>query len=349
MPLTPIALDGSTRARSSAPPGVSVVIPCLNEAQYITGVLDALAAQEYADFEILVVDGGSTDGTLQQVAHWQAVNPHIPLRVLDNPHGTIPHGLNQGIRQSPAIYIVRLDGHTRPPPAYIRRGIEQLQLLRVGLVGGPILVVPGRAGPVGRAIALAVSSPLGAGGASYRVGGSQPELVDTVPYGCFRRDTWEALGGYNLSLSANEDYEFNFRLRQAGYLIYLDPEMRCSYFARPTLVALAGQYWRYGWWKMQMLRQHPSSLKLRQLVPIVWGMAAALGLLLSLFFPAIRVWVLAAWGIYAMTLVIESLRLTGTDWKTGLALAGAYGVIHFTWCYGFWAALFKPAGNRQVE
>jgi succinoglycan biosynthesis protein ExoA len=117
---------------------------------------------------------------------------------------------------------------------------------------------------------------LGAGDAAYRTGLnlSGRTAVDTVPYGCYYRATWERLGGYNEKLWTNEDYEFNYRVRQHGAKVILDPAIRCNYMARATLRGLAAQYARYGWWKAKMLREHPESIRMRQAIPV--GFVAAL-------------------------------------------------------------------------
>ena len=127
-------------------------------------------------------------------------------------------------------------------------------------VGGVWDIRPGGEGWVARSIAAAVAHRLGAGDAGYRAGARAGE-VDTVPFGAFDRRWLERVGAFNEELLTNEDYEYNYRLRQAGGMIWLDPSIRCVYFARPTLSALARQYWRYGFWKAHMLTRYPRSLR----------------------------------------------------------------------------------------
>src|SRR5205823_5414962 len=98
-----------------------------------------------------------------------------------------------------------------------------------------------------------------------------------------RKSLWQDLGGFDERLWSNEDYDFNFRVRERGLEVLLDPAIRCTYYARPTLRSLARQYSRYGWWKARMLLHHPRSIRWRQLIPamLVPGLfVAAMGMML---------------------------------------------------------------------
>src|SRR3989304_7761914 len=124
----------------------------------------------------------------------------------------------------------------------------------------------GGGGGMARPIAAAASPPLGAGDAGYRVG-SQAGEVDTVPFGAFRREWLERVGGYDESLQTNEDYELNVRLRRAGGKIWFDPSIRSVYYARSDLAQLWRQYYRYGFWKARMLLRYPGSIRWRPALP----------------------------------------------------------------------------------
>lgn len=329
-------------------PHVSVVIPCLNEAQHLPGLLDGLAAQAAAEaVELIVVDGGSTDGTPALVAQWQADHPAVPLRLLHNPAGHIPHALNQGIAAAAGAVIIRLDGHARPAPDYVRQCLRALDETGATVVGGQWRVCPGGPGRAARAIALAVSSPLGAGDARYRLPGAPAGPVDTVPFGCFRRQTWADLGRYNEELLTNEDYEFNARVRAGGGTVYFDPRIQCEYFARPSLRALARQYWRYGWWKAQMLKRHRGSLRWRQALPLAWSVGGLLALPLALLGPGAAALVLGVWATYLALLAAEAARLAWVagDWALGPPLVAAFILIHFAWGLGAALGLVRRQGS----
>jgi glycosyltransferase involved in cell wall biosynthesis len=323
---------------SRHPASVSVVIPCRNERAHVGALIDALRQQQAPPDEIIVVDGGSTDGT-REVLEARAQAPHrVGVRVLTRKDASIPEAVNAAVRDARGDVIVRLDAHSEPSAIYISRALDRLAEDRAGVVGGVWHVAPGASTATAAAIARAAAHPLGAGDAAYRIGRSrtEPVDVDTVPFGCFRRAVWESLGGLDESLLTNEDYEFNYRVRQAGLRVILDPAIHCTYFARPTLTALAAQYFRYGWWKVQMLRKHPDSLRWRQAVPA--GFVASIVALAAVG----AVWPVA-WALLAAQLAVYAAVVAGTavrvcakegGWGRLVPMTGAFSTIHLAWGSG---------------
>lgn len=317
---------------------VSVVVPCLNEVGSIEQLLDAVREQDYPLHEVIVVDCGSTDGTLDILQRYQREHASFPLTFTVLPRGTIPKGLNAGIRSATGEVIVRLDAHSRPIDTYIRLSVETLMQTGAGVVGGVWQIAPGGAGTTAKAITCAVAHPLGAGDAAYRIGPSTPGRtpVDTVPYGCFRRSTWEKIGGYNEKLQTNEDYEFNYRVRLGGQAVVLDSNIRCTYIARSNLKDLAAQYFRYGWWKAKMLKRHPRSLRLRQAIPV--GFVAVLVILAA---ASICIkwapWMLASiLLLYGLVLLAVSVRISkkAGNWGMLPILPAVFSTVHFSWGTG---------------
>jgi glycosyltransferase involved in cell wall biosynthesis len=319
-------------------PAVSVVIPCRNEASHILKVLDRLHEQQFRDYEIIIVNSGSTDNTLELVNQWQAAHPTEPIRIANDPAHTIPSALNTGIRAARAAMIVRLDGHSLPALDYLEKATHLLARPDIAVTGGAIEVKPGAPGPIAQAIAIAVSTPLGAGDAVYRIGSSQAQEVDTVPFGCFRKALWEQLGGFNETLLTNEDYEFYVRVRMNGGHVYFDPALRCTYFARATYGELARQYWRYGWWKARMLLNYPRSLRWRQAIPLFWSVG---GLVLAVT-AFITGWygLLIPWLVYGLALIFEAMRHNRAHYSESFYTVLAYGIIHFAWGWGCWSGWF---------
>jgi glycosyltransferase involved in cell wall biosynthesis len=325
-------------ATEPAAGSVSVVIPCRNEAGSIERLLDALRAQDWPIHEAVVVDDGSTDDTAGILEAYASRFPDFPLRVLSGAAAGIPAAVNAGARTASGEIIIRLDAHSRPAPDYVRWSVSALDCHDAGVAGGVWEVAPGADTLIARAIARAVSHPMGAGDAAYRTGRALGEAheVDTVPFGCFRKALWEEIGGFNERLLTNEDYEFNYRVRRSGRRVVMDPRIRSTYYARTTLSDLARQYFRYGWWKAQMLKANPASLRWRQAVPA--GFVAVLTVLIgsSFFFRPAAVMLFGLVLVYLSALLVASGRICGgrRTWKILPVLPAVFATIHFTWGAG---------------
>lgn len=330
-----------TAAGEGRPP-VSIIVPCRNEEERIQGLLEGILEQTYPHgaMEVIIADGASEDRTLERIEEFRE-RADFRLRVVENPERSIPAGLNRALAAATGEIVVRLDAHSVPAPDYVARCVEALEEGRGDNVGGVWDVQPGGPGPVARAIAAAASHPLGAGDARYRVGG-RAGVVDTVPFGAFQRETLERLGGFDSRLLANEDYELNLRLRQSGGSVWLDPRIRSTYFARPTLAALARQYWRYGSWKAEVVRRHPGSLRWRQGLPPLFVAALAATSAAAVLIP--KLWVLPALmlGGYLLVLATGGIHAAWRRRDAGVLpfFPPAVAVMHLAWGAGFlWGAV----------
>ena len=346
MPLNEQIDHSQGQATASGNETVSVVIPCLNEERFIGKALENLADQYDSErYEIIVVDGNSQDRTREVIAEFCRRRPDVSVTLIDNPARRIPTALNLGVQAAQGKIIARLDAHAVASSGYVRRSVEVLRQPGIGVVGMPCQVCAGADTLTAKAIAIAVSHPFGIGDAKYRLGrGNTQEAVDTVAFACFRKELWQDLGGFDERLSANEDYEFNYRVRLSGKTVLLDQTEHCDYFARSTLKELCRQYWRYGRWKARMVLGHPASIKLRQVIAPVF--AASLPLLLIAGY-----WFRPAWWLLAVELA--AYLMTALLFATSLARSSRlvpgliallpliFSVIHLSWGSGFLLGLLK--------
>lgn len=341
-----LQVEQQERARQSAAqdsarqlePAVSVVIPCYNEERFIGKVLENLSGQYApAQFEIIVVDGMSTDQTRTAVAEFMRLHPEIAVRLIDNPARNIPTALNLGIESARHEIIIRMDAHSIPSENYVRRCVEGLRDGEASIVGMPWRIHAGEDSVAARAIALAVAHPFGIGDAKYRLAASASQFVDTVPFGAYRKSLWQDLGGYDEKLLSNEDYDFHYRVRQRGGRILLDTGGHSIYFARPTFKALATQYARYGRWKAQMIKRHPRSLRLRQLAAPLFVLSLIVLTALSLWrWLAFEALLLVVLPYLALALFFAAkLSRQARDWRLLPAIVLAFLIIHISWGSSF--------------
>lgn len=330
-------------------PKVSVVVPCFNEERTIAQLLTAIYDQDFprADVEVIIADGFSTDGTREEISKFQKARSDLGVKVIDNPKRLIPSGLNLAIAAAKGAYMVRLDAHCVPRPDYLRRSLEALESGRGWSVGGVWEIKRGGAGWMADSIAIAASHPLGVGDAFYRFT-NQAQEVDTVPFGAFSKELISRIGGFDETLHANEDYEFNTRIRQAGGKIWLDPEISSIYFARPTLAELARQYARYGFWKSVMLRRYPNSLRPRQAVPPLFVLSLLALPLAGLIWPWLQ-WVLLAEVVSYILLLLGAAFFKTLEVKQIKLLVGiplAMATMHLSWGAAFLWSLFNPQQRK---
>ena len=323
------------------PPSVSVIIPARDAEATVGATLDSVLAQDYAGLiEVIVADGSDTPALADLVRRG-----YPTVRLVPNPEKTTPCGLNAAFRAATGQIIVRCDTWSVLPRGYVGRAVKTL--LRTGAA-----TVGARQNPVGttffeRAVALAMSTPLGAGNARFRIGGPAGP-VDTFYLGAFRRDTLEALGGYDATLVRSQDTELNWRIRKRGGTVWFDPELEVVYQPRSTPRKLARQYFDYGRWKGALLRRHPASLLARQAAAplLVVGLAAA-GVLTLVGVPGTLTAIPPL--SYGLGLGIGSLAVGLRRREPAAAiLPVALLTMHLSWGLGFFLPARRALGPRRA-
>ena len=319
---------GGTAAADGGLPSVSVVVPARDCADVIAGCLDALGRQSYrGPMDVTVAVAPSTDGTEQVLADTAV---EFPLRVVENRAGTTPAGLNAAVAACDGAIVARVDAQSRLPPYYIARAVATMARTGAANVGG--VQRPAASGDTAGAIAAAMASSFGGGPAAFRRGRREGPS-DTVYLGVFDRAALAAVGGFDETLERNQDYELNWRLRQQGFTVWLDPELEVDYLPRSSFAGLARQYFAYGAWKRTVLLRHPRSLRVRQLAApaLTAGLAAsAIGL-------AAGRWLGAALpGLYATACAVAAWRLRAVlpRRRDRLRAAAAFATMHLSWGTG---------------
>ena len=332
------------------PPTVSIIVPCLNEEKRIRVLLDALLTQTYPIglMDVTIADGGSLDQTREVVAAFQIEHPELRLNVIDNLAGSIPAALNEAIKASNGVVILRMDAHSAPYPDYVERSLAALESGKGANVGGIWEIRPGSNTWIARSIAAAAAHRLGVGDALYRHT-QVAAAVDTVPFGCFRRELLNQVVGYDETLLANEDYEFNARIRLSGHTIWLDPAIRSIYFSRASFDTLAQQYFRYGFWKLNMLRRYPGTLRWRQALPPVFVVSLVVGCILGFFWQEFFLLVIIELLVYFSVLGLAGLKLaiTRKEYFLAIGLPLAILVMHIAWGSGFLSSVL--IGKRKSK
>lgn len=329
--------DATPPARSSAPtpsadvaewPAVSVVVPVLNEERHLAEAVERILGQDYpGELEIVLALGPSKDRTDDVATELAARDRRV--RTVRNPSGRTPSGLNAAIRASSNPVVVRVDGHGLLNPGYIRTAVRVLAETGAANVGG-VMAAEGVT-DFTKAVAAAMTSVFGVGGARFHTGGEAGES-DTVYLGVFRRDVLERLGGYDESFLRAQDWELNHRIRSGGGVVWFSPELSVTYRPRSSLLALGKQYFHYGRWRRVVMRQHPGTANARYLAPPVTVVACVVGVVTA----PLSAWTLVIPAGYGAGIVGASLLIgRGLPLRAKLALPAVLGTMHWSWGIGF--------------
>lgn len=321
--------------------GVSFVMPVLNEEEYLERAVRSVLAQDVpGPMEFVIALGPSTDATDEIARRLAAEDPRV--RLVDNPQADIPRGLNRAIRASVHPTIVRVDAHSELTPGYVRRALETLARTRAASVGG-IMRADGHTA-FQRAVARAYNSPIGLGGASYH-GGTHEGDAESAYLGVMRRDVLEEVGLYDESIRRGEDWELNFRIRQAGYRVWFDPELLVTYWPRDSWRRLVRQFVATGAWRGELVRRYGRSNSLRFFAPpalvAATGLAVVLGMLQATKVLRGPAAILAglAYVPVALYVVVVSFSAAGSGggerWRDKLWTAAVLPTIHLAWGFGF--------------
>lgn len=317
----------SDAAHGAMEPPVSVILTVVNEATHLSEAVAAVFDSDYSgEVEIVIAVGPSKDDT-EEIARGLA-RQDGRIKVIENPSGRTPEGLNAAIKTSKHQIIVRIDGHSAIKRNYIRDAVCIMQETGAVNVGG--LMAAEGVTPFQRAVARAMRSPIGVGASRFHTGGTAGS-VDTVYLGVFKRSALESVGGYDSRFTRAQDWEMNHRLRQAGGVVWFDPRLEVTYRPRASIRSLARQYFEYGRWRAAVTRYHKGTANFRYLAPPINLVTQLTAILLSLLVDPIFLLVPAT---YLSGILLASL-LIGKSWEERFRLPTVLILMHISWGFGF--------------
>jgi len=323
-------------------PVVTLLIAMRNEENYIGRCLASIFAQDYPDnrLEVFVLDGQSTDGSWQIVEHLFQGHPNCHL--LPNLKITQAAGWNLGIQASHGEIIGIVSAHAELASDYVSMAVETLLRTGADMVGGPMRAYGD--GRVGRAVALATSTPFGIGGGRFHYTDREEE-ADAYMGLCWR-ELYERIGGFDEEMVRNQDDELIYRLRKHGGRIVCNPAIRSRYYNRSTLAGLWRQYFQYGFWKVRVLQKHPRQMRLSQFVPPTFAVVLLGSTLLAPFANVGRLLLVLVAGSYALANLVASIWTAGKrGWHHLPLLPVTFAILHLSYGLGFLIGLVHFA-NR---
>jgi glycosyltransferase involved in cell wall biosynthesis len=238
-------------------PFISIIIPVYNEERHIERTLETLLGQEYPAhaFEIIVVDGMSGDRTAALVRAVSLRDSRVSL--LANPKRLSSAARNIGIRAARGEIITFIDGHVHIGTDQLLKNTARLMADKeVRVLSRPQFLDTPDNKRFQDAVALVRRSRLGHGSGST-IYASTEAYVDADSAGAtYHREVVESVGEFDESFDAAEDFEFNYRVRMAGYRSFSSGKLAVAYYPRASFPALFTQMCRYGIGRLRLLRKH---------------------------------------------------------------------------------------------
>lgn len=322
---------------------LSVIVPIFNEEKYIEHCIQSVLEQDYPkdDLEVLFVDGMSNDNTRSIVSSYSDKYPFIFL--LDNPNRIVPYAMNIGIKAAKGDIIMRLDAHSFYQKDYFSVLTKRLSELGADNVG--VVCKTDVLNKTAKTLAIreVLCNKFGVGNSTFRTGVNEVKEVDTVPFGCWRRDVFEKYGLYDVRLVRNQDIELNKRIINGGGKIFILPDTYCTYLARETFKGLAKNNYANGKWNILTVyyTNQLKSLSLRHFIPFIFLLSLIVPLLLSLIYlPFIYLALLSAL-LYTFALGMISAKLGISKRLNFFYLLSSFVTLHLSYGYGSLIGLIK--------
>lgn len=322
---------------------LSVIVPIYQEEKYIAKCIDSMLNQDYPkdDLEIILVDGMSKDRTREIVATYTAKYPFI--RLIDNPERIAPCAMNRGIKEAKGDVIMRLDAHATYEKNYFSSLAYGLNKYHADNIGSVCRTDVLNKNPKTLAIKEVLSNRFGVGNSTFRTGIDGVQEVETVPFGCWRREVFEKYGYYDTRLVRNQDIELNKRIIRGGGKIVIIPDTFCTYLARETFKSLSKNNYGNGKWNILTVyyTKEIRSLSVRHFVPLAFVLSLVIPALISLFWwPAIGVSVLAL-ALYLLALGTVSAQLAIGKKLSFVYLLASFITLHVSYGWGSLVGILK--------
>ena len=330
-------------------PYLTLILPIRNEFQFLSKALSSIINQKFPvnNFEIIISDGGSTDGTLEIINSIIQDNSNVYL--IDNPQKIVSTGFNLALNKAKGDIIIRVDGHCEISPDYLEKCSNLLKNGDADIVGGVIETIS--SGLIGNAISIAQSSLFGVGGVKFRNKDlKEAGNVDTLAFGAHRREIFSDIGGYDEEMICNQDDEFNHRALQAGKKIWMDPTIKTKYYSRSNYLKLFKQYFNYGFYKVRGIQKRGQLFSIRHIIPSIFIVTLIITLIIGFFLqlPLIAFSVVFLYLVFNLSASIYS----GVSIREFPLIFLAFWILHLGYGLGFiWGLirLFNKWNDTELK
>jgi glycosyltransferase involved in cell wall biosynthesis len=335
--------EGKNTTNSSSTPFVSALLVTYNESQYIRRSLDSLLCQDYPhnSYEIIIVDGGSTDNTIalakELIAEHEDSGNTVQVSFIDNPKKILAVGWNLGIRNAKGEYVIRIDAHAVAHPDFLRLNVKTMMSVDAVCVGGKLITEANS--ETGAVIRDILSSSFGVGNSSFRTS-NEAGYADTAVYGLYKKEIFVKAGDFDETLVRNQDVEMHSRIKRTGGRFYFNPAIVSTYYSRDTIKKMLKQAYGNGFWNLIILKKNNAKLSIRHMIPFCFVLFLIITTLLGIAWRPF--WILEAvvLSIYFSLAIFASLRKTKNISRV-MKMPFLFFALHIAYGSGSIVGLFK--------
>ena len=250
---------------------VSLAIIARNEEDFLPSLLNDVSKQTYARnlLEIILVDSMSDDRTRSIMEQFAFDHPDfLRITIVENHRVIQASGWNKAIETSAGTALIRVDAHASIPEDFVEANVRVLNEGEA-VCGGRRPTAVKDSTPWRETLHAAEESAFGSNAASYRKD-SKASYVPSIFHGAYRREVLDAVQGFDERLRRTEDNDFNYRVREAGYRIKLDPSIHSTQYIRSSLRGMLKQKFGNGYWIGRTLYIQPKCFQLHHFIPLAF-------------------------------------------------------------------------------
>ena len=287
------------------PPTYSIIIPVYNRAEELEELLQSLTMQSIKNFEVIVVDDGSTRPVDFVVEKFHNI---LTIRYFFKANAGPGPARNFGFAHADGEYFIVFDSDCIIPAHYLEVVERSLRENQWDAWGGPDRAHE-RFTPLQRAMGYTMSSVLitgGIRGGKKRLGWFQPRSFNMG----ISRHVFEKTGGFSFDRFA-EDIEFSIRMRKANFKVGLIPEAFVYHKRRTTLSQFYDQVYNFGRGRALVGKAHPDEVKLTHWIPSIFLLGVCSLLVLPFLYSPLFFIGIFLLALYFLAIFIDSYRVNG--------------------------------------
>jgi glycosyltransferase involved in cell wall biosynthesis len=320
-------------------PPYSIIVPVYNRPREINELLNSLTKQTYTNFEVIIIEDGSTDLAKMEVEKFRD-SLNISYHYKNN-SGPGP-SRNEGMKQAKGDFFIILDSDVIVPPHYMSIVHQYLQENKIDAYGGPDKAMDDFT-PLQKAIDFAMTSFLTTGGIRGKAEKFEKFHPRSFNMGLSKKVFNKTKGFSNMRFG--EDIDLSIRIIKSGFKTALIKEAYVFHKRRNTLKQFFKQIYNSGIARINLYKKHPDSLKAVHFLPLVFS----LGLLISLLLLAFDSKVLLYLYISYLTILFLSSSIKYRSIKVGALSIITSFLMLIAYAAGFLKAIWKRIILRREE